>query len=273
MPGEVGVSGEVYVPFEPTTDAQRSLRQELQQALSELRAGPGELLHATFAGPLPAGADVENALFYNLGGKGAFANCTSGGVTFERDLSSCDGVRYEHRLAPAEAWPVRWQLGSCLAMFAADLDAAPTKLAPIWWALRGSPGRISVCGVARQGREPFAMDLIVSGPARRLKPELIKTVLDGTICALQSERELAKAQLMAERVAMLLGRPVADMEAALTDERASVLGTRTPLVHTHGEHGVKWSPDDDMCLAARIVLERASRWRVAGGAHLLGLPA
>lgn len=62
-----------YVPYEPQTQELHDLRTELQRKLKELKVGADEILWAAVAGRLPRGADVENALFYNLDGKGAFA--------------------------------------------------------------------------------------------------------------------------------------------------------------------------------------------------------
>lgn len=67
------VEAPAYVPYEPKTPELDALKAELQRQLKELAVGPGEILWAAFAGQLPSRADVENALFYNLDGNGAFA--------------------------------------------------------------------------------------------------------------------------------------------------------------------------------------------------------
>lgn len=68
MPVMVSLEADRYVPFEPQTPELVALRAELRQAISALEAGPGEILRASLAGALPPGADVKNALFYNLDG-------------------------------------------------------------------------------------------------------------------------------------------------------------------------------------------------------------
>src|ERR1035438_2467074 len=89
------IDAPAYVPFEPRTDAQRALRAELRTKLKALKVGPGEILWAALAGPLPNGADVENALFYNLDGDRAFARSMDNGVSFELDPSPLQtGIRY-----------------------------------------------------------------------------------------------------------------------------------------------------------------------------------
>jgi hypothetical protein len=72
-PPMIVVEAPAYVPYEPKTPELDALKAELQRQLKELAVGPGEILWAAFAGQLPSRADVENALFYNLDGNGAFA--------------------------------------------------------------------------------------------------------------------------------------------------------------------------------------------------------
>jgi hypothetical protein len=80
----VTVDAPSYVPFEPTSEQQRELRAELRAKLAGIKSGPGQILYANLAGKLPAGADVENALFYNLDARGVFASMGKG-VCFELD--------------------------------------------------------------------------------------------------------------------------------------------------------------------------------------------
>jgi hypothetical protein len=261
----VRVTATGYVPFEPRTADQRATRARLRQAISELDARPGEILHATFAGTLPAGADVENALFYNLDGTGVFGSM-SGGVSFEIDPTPTPGqVRYEYETGPVEANFRYWGDVRCLATFDAALDAIQPKLASIWWALRCGSGSIRTRSTARTPEEVFLMTLHVNGPARGLRPALLKTILDGTICALQSEADVVLAAAVAPRLATGLGVPADAVANALVDRSSSALGYRVRFVHPHGR-GVKWEPDDDRCVAARVLFRRAEQWRIRGNA-------
>ena len=82
----IRVEAATYVPFEPRTDASRTLRGDLRARLRKLGAEDGEILGARFYGPLPRGADVENALLYNIDlDGGAFATAARFGVRFEHD--------------------------------------------------------------------------------------------------------------------------------------------------------------------------------------------
>ncbi len=256
------IDADAYVPFEPKTDQQRALRARLQDGLKALRPGQGEILHATFAGRLPGGADVENALFYNLAGRGAFDQALANGVAFEllrgRPPAACGTpTTLPYPMCGPDAAGsgrqsrvVRRRSGSGRANARGDS-----------WALRSRSGAISVSGRRRHG-EPFAMDLTLHAPVRSLRPGLIKCLLDGTICALQSQTD-PPAPMAVERIASALAVPRHAAEAALLDPAPSALGPRPRLV-CEFRQGVKWSPEDDLCIAARILIARAPRWRVHG---------
>jgi hypothetical protein len=80
----VEASSQTYVPFEPKTPAARELRHQLRQQLRRLAAGRGEVLHAVFRGDLPARADVEDLLRYNVDMEGSCFVAASGhGLRFE----------------------------------------------------------------------------------------------------------------------------------------------------------------------------------------------
>jgi hypothetical protein len=257
------IDAPAYVPFEPRTEAQRALRADLRRKLKGLKVGPGEILWAALAGRLPNGADVENALFYNLDGGGAFARSMDNGVSFELDPSPLQtGIRYTYEIAPSDGEFRCWRAGRGLASLVAEVDMPPT-LASIWWALRSVPGSIRPAGDSRHPDEPFAVMLDVEGPERRLTPVLVKTILDGVVCGLQSQTDTATAAALAPRIAGGLDAPAAAVADALIRAGSSAVGVRTRLVHAHG-NGVQWTPDDDRCVAARLLFRAAHQWRVAG---------
>ena len=230
-----------YVPFESRTEEQRALRATLRREWSDLRAGSGEMLWASLSGELPAGADVENALFYNLDSKGAFANSMGIGVCFEHDPQPfAAGVRYRYDVVPVNAAFRSWTAVRELATFDAQLEASPT-LASIWWALRSGDDVIRPLGVQRQPSEPFSITLDIEAPIERLRPGLIKTLLDGIISGLQSQTDQAMAAVLAPRIAEAIPATAQAVLAALTDSAPSVLGIRDKLVNGHGS-GVNGHP-------------------------------
>jgi hypothetical protein len=146
--------------------------------------------------------------------------------------------------------------------------AAPLTLASIWWALRSSDEAIRPLGVPRQPSEAFALTLNIEAPIERLRPSLIKTILDGVVSAMQSQTDQATASALAPRIAEAIPATAEAAFTALIDSAPSVLGLRGNLVNGHGA-GVKWAPDDDYCLAARLLLRPAPHWRISGDAAIV----
>ncbi len=261
------VEAPAYVPYEPKTQELHDLRAELQRQLRELKVGRDEILWATFAGRLPSRADVENALFYNLDGGGAFARSMDNGVCFELDPRPLErGVRYGYSVAPKEHGLRHWQAERQLAHVVAE-ETQP-KLAPIWWALRSTPGAVRQAGEPRLPHERFCLMLDVEGPAKGLTPMLVKGIVDGVVSGLQSQTDHSGAASAAPRIAESLGAPVSAIREALTDSAPSVLGVRASLVRAWGSR-VQWAPDDDRCVAARLLFKPARHWGIAGTASVV----
>ena len=261
------VEASAYVPYEPHTRELHELRAELQRRLKELKVSENEILWAAFSGQLPSRADVENALFYNLDGNGAFASSMDNGVCFALDPRPLEGrVRYSYSVGPKEDDLRHWQTERQLALVAAD--GAQPKLAPIWWALRSVPDAIRRAGEPRLSHEPFCLMLDVEGPVKRLTAVLVKGIVDGVVSGLQSQTDVAGAASAAPRIAEALGAPAVAIEEALTDPAPSALGVRESLARAWGSR-VQWAPDDDRCVAARLLFKPARRWSIAGTASVV----
>lgn len=258
----IRVEAPAYVPFEPKTDALRALRADLRARLRGLTASDGEILAARFYGPLPPGADVENALLYNIDmGGGAFAGAARFGVRFEHDPTplAAGGVRYEYVLDARPAGFAVWTSTRLLANVEARLDGPPS-LAAIWWALR-ERGHIEVAAT-RHAAEPFAVSLLLAGPAPSAQPGLVKIAIDGIVCALQSQTDPVGAEVLAPIIAAGLGVDTKRVRDHLLDASRSALGTRARLAYPRAK-GVQWAPDDDYCVAGEVLLEPADGWSVS----------
>ncbi len=101
---EVRLWANRYIPFEHLNDPQIAARTELRRRIALLSARPGEMLHASYAGPKPADMDVENLLLYNIGGE-CFRPAARYGVRFELAASHRDapsgralGCSYRYRM-------------------------------------------------------------------------------------------------------------------------------------------------------------------------------
>jgi hypothetical protein len=134
--------------------------------------------------------------------------------------------------------------------------------------MRSAPNAIRQAGESRLSHEPFCLMFDVEGPAKRLTPVLVKGIVDGVVSGLQSQTDLAGAASAAPRIAEVLGAPAVAVQEALTDPVASALGIRESLVRARGAR-VQWAPDDDRCVAARLLFKPARYWGIAGTASVV----
>lgn len=131
------------LPFEPKTDALKSLRGAIQSAVRGVSSRPGFILSGTYSSSDRSLCDTENILFYNVG-LSSFAGLSSEGIRFERSFQVPEGTanahqhhaRYQliHPDAPFSAWRagptlVAWQRVPLPPI------GEGTKPAPIWYAL------------------------------------------------------------------------------------------------------------------------------------------
>jgi hypothetical protein len=110
--------------------------------------------------------------------------------------------------------------------------------------------------------------LDVEGPTKRLTAVLVKGIVDGVVCGLQSQTDHAGAASAAPRIAETLGAPASGIEEALIAPGPSALGVRESLVRAWGAR-VQWAPDDDLCVAARLLFRPSSRWSITGTASVV----
>ena len=94
---------------------------------------------------------------------------------------------------------------------------------------------------------------------------MVKIVIDGVVCALQSQTDAVSADRTAPLLAASLGVDTEHVRAHLLDDSRSALGTRARLLHPRAK-GVQWAPDDDFCVAGEVLLEWADSWRLTGTA-------
>jgi hypothetical protein len=221
--------------------------------MAQLALGEADLLHARFAGTLPVGADVENALLYNIGG---FAQLLANGVRFEMDSGpSPRGVRYIYEAADHDGGFAHWERERTVA----HLRATPlpdTGCSAVWWALGGAAVEVA--------REPapvelFGVRLIVGMPTMTLTPERVKGLVDGVVCALQAQESLDAARAVAPRLASGLGVTEEAIATRLADRAHAVLGVLHDLRRPTG-----WNPADHRCVAGELRVKRATEWSVAG---------
>jgi hypothetical protein len=268
-----------YVPFEPKHDDQRRLRSELRTRIAGLEAAADQLLHATFMGSLPRGADVENALFYNLDMDGrCFRQSSKRGLRFEHDPSSpadladgrsfACGYRYALQLRRTDRlahWSRSSQLASFDGVHIADLGRPGGLADRVWLGLR----RVrSESAAERESPDaPFAVELVIH-PAQGERPEparLLKGLLDGTVVALQAHTDQTTLPEVSARLAQRVGIDPEEASELLGDPRGAALGSIPRLVAPWGTT-VQWLPGDDKLVAGGVLVAPPSGndWRLSG---------
>jgi hypothetical protein len=242
-----------YVPFEPRTEGQRALKRELQQHLAAITMPPGHVLRAMYRRPLPRGADVENVLLYNIGGRG-LSRAMRHGVRFEAAPAAPLLPAYEYDAVPPGGPFLHWREEAELIAFD-RVRAASGKLAAVWWALRQLRTYDAVPPAGAAG--PVGLRLQVTGPLEALGPDRVKGVIDGVVAAYEHMPPgLEPASL--ERYAAEIGAPAVAMRDALFDPAGAVLGANPRLLRD------RWAPSDKRLMAAEVLYVRGDAWALSG---------
>lgn len=277
---EVWLWAEQYIPFERLSLGQRDAREELRRRVRLLAAQPGRILHASYDGPKPANADVENLVLYNIdpAAGGCFQPAAQHGVRFEMaagprgDPPPGPGFTcsYRYRLISAASELSYWRPTRTLARFAgASLGQFPgaRRLEQVWLAVhRADP---TVSGSQLPDASPFAMFLTLCHPratTAAASPELVKALIDGTSAAFHAHGDPAGLSEIAQRVAASTGELPEAIAQMLADDRQAVLGVPRRLLCLRGT-GVQWMPGDHMCLVGQVLCSPAATaddWTLSG---------
>jgi hypothetical protein len=275
---EVIMSGPRSIPFEHLTPAQSRARSQLRDALRALEASPGQVLQATYQGPKPPNADVENLLCYNIdaGGSAFLPNCRHG-LRFELvpELSGTpqpgdpSGCVYRYRLVDRTAEPFHWRRAEKLAAFSrAALGWFPDRhrVAQTWSAVHQARADVSATPIDPE--QPFGVFLTLTAPSEpraRLRPGLVKSLVDGTVAAFQAQRDHDAVGPPAHRLAAQLDLEPGSVAELLLDPSRAVLGMLDQLVRARGD-GVHWHPGDHLSVVGQMHRAEADAdgWSLAG---------
>lgn len=277
LPGRAVVEAwaDAYIQSGDRRVRQKNLSSEIQARCRALKPSDGQVLHTTFFGAKPDGADVENLLLYNIG---SFAIAGCNGIRFEHGAvvpAPPDGGEYpfcyRYALAPRSASFTDWRQGRLLASFDwTDLGAfsGEKKLEQVWLALARGP--VKVFEPECTPHTPFGVRVRVRPPRGRRPPVwgagLVKGIFDGVISVFATHADATVLAEVVARLATMLAADAAEIEAHLLDQRRGVLGAVPRLVKLFGAAGVQWSPGDDWCVAGELLAVEpiGSRWEISG---------
>jgi hypothetical protein len=267
-----------HIPFEPKVAWQKDLRSEIRSSCRLLEPPPGQLLRATFHGPMPRDSDVENLLLYNIDNTfQSFKLAGRHGIRFEYGgevpppVSNGALYRFGFRYAfePRDDELVTaWKQGRMLASFGwTDLGAfaRDNKLAQVWLALARCDVEPFFPAVEPDAK--FAVRVQVRPPRGKdwVLGKLVKPIVDGVICAFQAHTDTEDLTEIVERLAKGLPVYPEDLRRYLRDECRAVLRTVPRLFRLHGA-SVKGNPSDDLCLAGELLPADPinDRWAIKG---------
>lgn len=278
---EVWLQARHYIPFERLSPEQRDARDELRRRLRLLRARRGEILHAAYAGPKPANADVENLVLYNIdtAAHGCFRSAARYGIRFELAADPYGGPPpapsaccYRYRLISPASDLAHWRRERLLARFTgADLGRFPStrRLEQAWLAIHRAEAEFT--SEENPAGAPFAVSLTLSYPRAggQAGPELVKALIDAATAAFQAHSDATGLGEIARRLAAATGEQPGAITAMLCNHQRAVLGAPGMLVYLRGA-AVQWNPGDQMCVAGQVTCEPADGpWTLSGEIHAL----
>lgn len=85
-----------------------------------------------------------------------------------------------------------------------------------------------------------------------VKPELVKSLVDGVVSAFQTHLDESTIDAVAARIANQIHADPNDVGRNLRREDRAVLGPRRRLVHARGA-GAQWNPSDHLCAAGQVL--------------------
>jgi hypothetical protein len=271
-----------YIPFDRLSSGQREAREALRLAVRSMAAGTGEILDASYAGFKPASMDVENLVLYNIdaAASGCFQPGVRHGVRFElaagpRRMSPSDqrfACSYRYRLTSPGSELSYWRPARRLAGFTeAGLGRFPAsrRLEQAWLAIHRAEPEVAGQGIAAGA--PFAVLLTLGCPRAKTVvagPELVKTLIDGTVAAFQAPGDLADSGEISARIGAATAEPPGVITKILADDQRAVLGASGSLVYLRGA-GVQWNPADHLCVAGQVLIAETTgdSWTLSGDIH------
>lgn len=235
----------------------RALRTAIGDAVTQLVAGPDQILEAVFTSASHEVVDAENVLLYNVGTR-RFAASAHDGLRFERVYAQPPGeVGFEHHhhyaIAAADSPSQHWRCGQ-LVVEASHLPIprldVMSKPDCVWFAVReGAP----VGARVHSGHYVLHVTLGV-GPHDPVRPaDVVKPLVDGLVAGLHAH-DGRDAAVVTARLAARLGLAAERVAVMLRDETRAWLGTRR-LLWPRAD-GLQWNPGDDECVSAVLRVRR-----------------
>jgi hypothetical protein len=261
------------LPFEPKGWL-IELRNDLREAIHNITSQPNQVLHAIYgAAQSDSVCDVENILFYNVGGK-QFSPLTTYGIRFERRFSypeppqmlESTNLHYHYYTMEAanEAFSY-WQIRRSLAEWENVKVSRPaSQLMNIWYSIKSNS--LKTLYIPERIPKQFGLTITIKIPTtdKGNVSSLTKPIIDGVVSAFHAYKG-NDVEVLSQRLADKLNKKTDTIADLLLRKDRAIFGERQ-VVRPHGSDGVKWDPADDLCLAAEIFAQPYSGkdWLISG---------
>ena len=264
----VFAAADFHVPFEISRapsgrNAQiRNFKSELCAAVKMLRPQEGEVLFGQYAedGEKKRRYDLENMLFYNLGAS-SFSECAIYGISFstlpdKAALCRKNGIKnrkcvYYYQCLPLSAAESNFAHLPLMARWRnVPLDrreaGSPAKY---WKAIRSAGDRVTVLDhMASPALGGFALKIALCLPAQVKTVNMIKSLLDGVVCAFHDE-DARCLDCLTE-----FCRRQHCEELSVPRRFPAVLGERAFIRPYRNGRSFIWDPADDLCELALVTV-------------------
>mgnify|MGYP000637664302 CR=1 FL=1 len=272
------VESNFYVPFEPNilkgdlSKKALQLRQDIRNAILKLKIENREILLASYSeNDKSRFYDVENMLFYNIGGT-AFGKISPEQLAFlgdenrffsDEDVPSAIGNRffYSYEVVSMKSVERLIESKKVLAHWNnIDIDERIVNRPTRYYAtVRENSNKIEVNEVLN-GKELFGMKIEITIPYSSHPAATMKPLLDGIICAFHGEDGVVKEVLRD----IFMTRT----EQMLSDtNRLNIFGNREYLKRYRGHNSFKWNPEDERLQFAWVIVKRGQASLMKGSIY------
>lgn len=258
----------IYVPYtigkNSLASSRKSLKSDLQAALSKIGTNATGKLYAEFWGKAPKGADIENILFYNIKGKSCFSGLATENLDFTGDENShgLSNELYYYHYKIEDSIPAI--SGSLLCEWEnykiAKINSTQTPYA-YFRLMKENCSCRKVYDIA-EAADNLVLELTVNYPKKKKIKDIglaVKPMIDGIICGLHSPSDINPiiAKMIADKYSLnenVVSKQLQNYDNTCLPPRNYVNAYRKNV-----KNSFKWNPADDLLKFVRIIVNEQEK--------------
>lgn len=258
----------IYVPYtigkNSLASSRKSLKSDLQAALSKIGTNATGKLYAEFWGKVPKGADIENILFYNIKGESCFSGLATENLDFTGDENShglSNELYYYHYKIEDSIPDISDSLLCKWDNFKIDkINSTQTPYA-YFSLIKENCSRIKVDDKA-EAADNLVLELTVNYPKKKKLQDIVlvvKPMIDGIICGLHSPSDINP--IIAKMIADKYSLNENDISKQLQNNSNTCLPPRNYVnaYRKNVKNSFKWNPADDLLKFVRIIVNEQEK--------------